>query len=95
MTTQTKTEHRSFRFRTGNGKWLADEIAHIETMATERLRAGVSYHSVQTGALVLLKMALERTTGELVEVPVNPPRIQACTPATDSPRCAPPKGTTK
>jgi len=51
----------------GKGKWLADEIAHIERLATERLEAGVSYNSVQTGALVLLRMALDGTAGELVE----------------------------
>jgi len=92
MTTKPNIEHRSFRFRMGKGKWLTDEIAHIERLATERLQAGVSYNSVQTGALVLLKMALDGTAGELVEVPVDPTQIQACTPPCDSSRCAQPEG---
>ena len=92
MTTQPKTEHRSFRFRMGKGKWLADEIAHIERLATDRLRAGTSYDSVQTGALVLLKMALAGTAGELVEVPAGLQQIQACTPTIESPQCATSEG---
>jgi len=89
MTTQSNTEQRSFRFRMGKGKWLADEIAHIERLATERLRAGVSYNSVQTGALVLLKMALDGVSTELV---MESALIQACTPAAEPPRCAQPEG---
>ena len=89
MTTQSNTEQRSFRFRMGTGKWLADEIAHIERLATDRLRAGVSYNSVQTGALVLLKMALEGVVTELV---MESTLIQACPPSPNSPRCAQPEG---
>ena len=68
MNTQPTADRRAFRFRLGKGKWLADEIAHIERLATERLLAGVSYQSVQTGALVLLKLTLDRVTTELVEL---------------------------
>ena len=83
MNDKPNTEHRSFRFRMGTGKWLTDEIAHIERLATERLRAGVSYNSVQTGAFVLLKMALDGVSTELV---MESALIQACTPATETPR---------
>lgn len=54
-----------FRFRAAKGKWLTDEIVAIEALATERLHAGVSYHSVQTGALALLKLALQEVSGEV------------------------------
>jgi len=80
MNRKPNTEGHSFRFRTGTGRWLTDKIASIEALATERLRAGVSYHSVQTGALLLLKVALNHVSGELVESSGNPKRIQACTP---------------
>jgi hypothetical protein len=92
MNTEPKPDHRSFRFRIGKGARLTDEIASIEALATERLRAGVSYHSVQTDALALLKLALDRVTSELVEVPLEPTRIQACTPPPGPPRCAAPEG---
>ena len=74
--TNQQTEHRSFRFRLGKGRWLADEIAHIETLATDRLRAGISYHSVQTGALALLRLALDGTTGDLVELLAELPQSE-------------------
>ena len=59
MNTQPNIDERSFRFRAGNTKWLTDEIARIEGLATERIRAGISHQSVQTGALALLKMELD------------------------------------
>ena len=74
--TNQQTEHRSFRFRLGKGSWLSDEIAHIETLATDRLRAGISYHSVQTGALALLRLALDGTTGDLVELLAELPQSE-------------------
>ena len=58
MTTQPNAENHFLRFRTGNGKWLTDEIVYIEALASERLSAGIAYDSVQTGSLALLKLAL-------------------------------------
>ena len=89
MTAQLNPEHRSFHFRTVKGKWLHDEIASIEKLATDLLHDGVAYHSVQTGALVLLKLALEGVATELV---IESARIQACTPVAEPPRCVPPEG---
>jgi hypothetical protein len=54
MTTQSTTPPSQFRFRTSAGQGLAREIARIEALASERIQAGVAFHSVQTGALVLL-----------------------------------------
>ena len=89
MTTQPTTACRSFQFRTAKGRWLNDEIASIEKLATDLLRDGVAYHSVQTGTLVLLKLALEKVTTEMTN---ESARIQACTPAAEPPRCVPPEG---
>lgn len=89
MTAHPNSEHHSFHFRTAKGKRVNDEIASIEKLATDLLRDGVAYHSVQTGALVLLKLALEGVATELV---IEPARIQACTPVAEPPRCVPPEG---
>lgn len=87
MNAKPNREQCSFRFRTGKDQWLTDQIACIEAVATERLRAGVSFHSVQTGALALLKMLLDGVSGELVEAADEPAGIQACAPAAEPPRC--------
>ena len=89
MAAQLNPDRRFFHFRTAKGKWLSDEIASIEKLATDRLRDGVAYHSVQTGTLVLLKLALEKVTTEMTN---ESARIQACTPAAEPPRCVPPEG---
>ena len=88
MTIQSTTASRSFQFRTAKGRWLNDEIASIEKLATDLLRDGVAYHSVQTGALALLKIAMEGVATELV---MESALIQACTTAAQSPRCAQPE----
>lgn len=87
MDKKPNTEGHSFRFRTGKGQWLADEIARIEALATERLRAGVSYHSVQTGALALLNVVLGGVSGEAVELSAEPKRVQACATVSEPPQC--------
>ncbi len=88
MTTQPTTASRSFQFRTAKGRWLNDEIASIEKLATDLLREGVAYHSVQTGALALLKIAIEGVATEQI---MEPALIQACTTAAQPPRCAQPE----
>ena len=85
MTTQLTAVSRSFQFRTTKGRWLNDEIASIEKLATDLLHEGVAYHSVQTGALALLKIAME---GVATEQTMESTRIQACTPTIQPPRCA-------
>ena len=92
MNKQLNTNRGCFRFRTSKGQWLTDKIAYIEASATKCLREGVSLHSVQTGSLALLKMALEGVSGELVQPPAEPTRIPACTPASKRPRCMAPEG---
>ena len=67
---------------------------HLAGLAAHANVDLVLEQAAQTGARVVLKMAMDRTTCELIEPPVGPPRIQACTLPVDSPRCAPPKGTT-
>ena len=89
MTTQLNPERRSFQFRTAKGRWLTAEITSIEKLATDLLRDGVAGHSVQTGALALLKIALEGIASELV---MESARIQACTPAAEPPRFIHPEG---
>ena len=83
MTTQPNTASRSFQFRTAKGRWLNDEIASIEKLATDLLREGVAHHSVQTGAFSLLKIAMEGVATELV---MESALIQACTPTAQPPR---------
>ncbi len=56
------TSGRSFRFYTSNGKRLTQQIESIEEMATKSLKAGTAYHSVQTGCLALLKIAMEEVS---------------------------------
>ncbi len=91
MTTQPKPDLRSFGFRSRNGKGLTQEIANIERLATERLRAGIADHSVQTGALALLKIALEGVSSEISEVAIDSIQIQACTSPINSSRCIQPE----
>ena len=69
MNTETSIKNRCFRFRVRRDKWLTAQIAEIETLATERLRAGIPYQSVHTGALALLQMAMDGAVGELAEPP--------------------------
>ena len=85
MNTQSNTERRCFRFRTGKGQSLTDEITAIEALATARIRAGVSCHSVQTGARALLKMLLEGVASEMVVLSMKPSRIPACRPGPEPP----------
>jgi hypothetical protein len=91
MNKQLNTNRCCFRFRTGEGQRLTDKIVYIEALATERLLAGDSYHNVQTGALALLKIALGRASGELVESSKDPKRIQACKPVSKRSRKNAPK----
>lgn len=56
----------SFRFRSGTGLWLVEEIQRIEALATERLRCGVSDSSVRIGALALLQAAVQDVRGEVL-----------------------------
>lgn len=85
MSAKNQPSHPLFRFRTNSGKPLTDVITHIETLATDRLRAGVAAHSVRTGAEVLLQMAIEGVSVELV-TPAE--AVPAC-PRTPKPsRCA-------
>lgn len=75
-------DRQAFRFRAARGQPLAEEILRIEALATDSLRAGVSFASVQLGALAMLRGALEAVAGELV-----PARhIPACAPAPEPPR---------
>ena len=92
---QPNPDQHSFRFRSATGKWLTDEIAYIESLAANRLRAGVSFASVQTGALALLKIAMEGVAGELVPASATATLFPACTPAADSSRYAQPEGLTQ
>ena len=85
MTIHPTTACRSFQFRTAKGRWLNDEIASIEKLATDLLHEGVAYHSVQTGALALLKIAMEGVATEQI---MESALIQACTTAAQPPRCA-------
>jgi hypothetical protein len=87
VNTKSNDHGPAFQFQTGNGKLLIDEIAYIERLATERLRVGVEYQSIQFGALVLLKMAIEGATGRPVGGATNEIAIQACTVHSNSPRC--------
>jgi hypothetical protein len=82
MTTQSTTPPSQFRFRTRAGQGLAREIARIEALASDRIKAGVAFHSVQTGALVLLRLAVETADGELVPIPVP-----ACSIPSEPSRC--------
>lgn len=91
MTTNRDREPLAFRFRTTQGTLLADEIAAIEAAATERLCAGVSFHSVQVGALALLKLAVTDLGGGEV-AGLGSARIPACVPPPEPPRCAPQEG---
>jgi hypothetical protein len=85
MSPKNQPSHPLFRFRTNSGKPLTDVITHIETLATERLEAGIAAHSVRTGAQVLLQLAMEGVTVELV-TPTE--TVPAC-PRTPKPsRCA-------
>jgi hypothetical protein len=88
MNNHKKTNHQCFRFRTGKGQWLTDEIARIEEMATKRIQDGVSHHSVQTGARALLNMLLV-ASDSVTLLPESP--IPACTPPSEPPRCAAPE----
>ena len=92
MNTKSNDQNPVFQFRSGNGKLLIDEITYLERLATERLRAGVEYQSVQIGALVLLKMAVEGVTGQPAGRAANEILIQACTSPSNSPRCIQPEG---
>lgn len=92
MTAQSNTDRQSFRFRTTKGQWLTDEIAAIERLATERMNAGISLHSAQTGARVLLRGLLHDAPVELLTLSPESIRIQACPPPTESPRLAAPQG---
>jgi hypothetical protein len=85
MSAKNQPSHPLFRFRTTTGKPLTEVITRIEALAIDRLRAGVSAHSVQTGAEVLLQLAMEGVTVELV---IPPESVPAC-PRTPKPsRCA-------
>ena len=92
VNTTPSTDDHCFRFRTGKGRLLSDEVASIEELATQSLQSGVSYPSVQTGALELLKLAVDSVVVEKGNSPKRPPRIQACTPDIEPPRLATPEG---
>jgi len=83
---------KPFRFCTRRGQFLTEQITEIETLATERLRAGVAYHSVHTGALALLRLALQDVNGALPDQKDAATQIPACTPAPKQSRCPAPKG---
>lgn len=91
MSTNPSSEGHSLRFQTRSGQLLIDRITYIEALATERFRAGVSYESIRSGALTLLKAALQDTLVELAESPAQPKQIQACTPLPKPPRRSKPK----
>lgn len=74
-----------FRFRASCGGLLPDEIARIEALATEQLRAGVSFASVQAGALALLRLAISMADAELVPLSGAVP---ACTRSAEPSPCA-------
>lgn len=78
---------RVFRFQTRGGYLLTDQIASIEALATERLLAGVSYESVQIGALALLRLALEGVSSRLHDSSIPSVPIQAFSSVPESLRC--------
>ena len=59
MITIPKAKPNHFRFRTASGQLLTEHIDYLEAMATESLKDGTPFHSVQTGSHALLKIALE------------------------------------
>ena len=71
---------------------MTDEIARIEALATERINAGISLPSAQTGARVLLKGLLHDAAIDTLELSPESIRIQACTPVSEPPRCVAPEG---
>ena len=81
MTTPTDQQSPAYRFRSGKSR-LIDEIARIESLASACLEEGVSLQSVHTGALALLRMAVEVVEGELVPVA---PTVPACPAALEPP----------
>ena len=81
MTTTTNQQSSAYRFRSGKSK-LIDEIARIESLASACLEEGVSLQSVHTGALALLRMAVEAAEGELVPIA---PAVPACPVAFEPP----------
>jgi len=56
----------SFVFRVYGGHLLADRIGSIEASATQNIKDGTPYESVQIGALALLKIAMEGVSAALV-----------------------------
>ena len=92
MKTRPNTDRQCFRFRTAKGQWLTDEIARIEALATERINAGISLPSAQTGGRVLLKGLLHDVAIDLVELSPESTRIQACAAVSEPPRCVEPEG---
>jgi len=73
MSTNQNSEPHPFRFRTGNGNLLTDEIAAIEAMATKTIADGGASNSVQDAALALLKTALEGVSTEVGGVSLATP----------------------
>jgi len=64
MITIPKAKPNHFRFRTASGQLLTEHIDYLEVMATESLKDGVSFRSVQTSSHALLKIALEGVASE-------------------------------
>jgi len=92
MNKAESSHDKHFRFNTRKGQCLTDQIAEIEALATQRLRAGVAYYSVQTGALALLRLAIEDVDGVLADSKAGAIKIPACTLAPKQTRCAASKG---
>jgi hypothetical protein len=65
---------------------LIEEVLRIEALATERLRSGISFASVQNGSLKLLKILVEGTGAELAYPEQAGPRNRACVSDVKSPR---------
>jgi len=85
---QPKPGHQRlrYRFRTGRGVPLTEEIARIEALASDRLADGASHQSVQTGARALLNLALDRLSDEFIPGSLSAPPVPTCPPHPDLPR---------
>ncbi len=95
MNNQPDADTGCFRFRAGTGRWLSDEIARIEALATERRRAGIPSASVTTGALALLRLALDDVVGAWMADMAGASDVSACARMADAPRCGATEGMTR
>ena len=86
MTAEMNTERPCFRFRTATGQWLTDEIIALERLATERIKAGASVPSAQTGCRMLLKELLHDRAIDCVELAPESVQFPACPPPLEPPR---------